>query len=87
MALMLCTLHAGVDLKGFCPELQSNSKFLLTLSSCSSGQFTCDDGSCVALRHRCDMEFNCDDRSDEVDCEYLKDFDLGSNYAKELLPK
>ena len=40
----------------------------LTLTICKEDQFTCDDGTCQPLDHRCDLKGDCADRSDEVDC-------------------
>ena len=31
----------------------------VSLSSCSEEQFSCDDGSCVAMDRRCDKIINC----------------------------
>ena len=36
---------------------------------CSAAQFPCARGQCVDLRLRCDGEADCQDRSDEADCE------------------
>ncbi|KAK8394309.1 hypothetical protein O3P69_006482 [Scylla paramamosain] len=38
--------------------------FLLTV--CENGQFTCDDGTCVALYQRCNLQYDCQDNSDEA---------------------
>lgn len=40
----------------------------LTLSVCSSGQFTCADGTCIDLGQRCDLRVDCPDQSDEASC-------------------
>merc|ERR1711970_1363876 len=53
----------------------------LQVSSCDPEQFTCDDGNCVPLAGRCDSVADCDDVSDEKNCQlvsmdankYLKD--------------
>ncbi|KAG0702853.1 Low-density lipoprotein receptor-related protein [Chionoecetes opilio] len=36
------------------------------------GQFTCDDGSCVAITQRCDLLTDCPDYTDEVDCHIVQ---------------
>ena len=40
----------------------------LLLSSCNDDQFTCDDGTCVAIEFRCDKKQDCLDISDEEEC-------------------
>ncbi|XP_064113370.1 uncharacterized protein LOC135220010 isoform X2 [Macrobrachium nipponense] len=40
----------------------------LTISACGKGKFTCDDGSCIDLQHRCDLRVDCEDQSDEARC-------------------
>ena len=55
----------------------------LSLTSCSSLQFTCSDGLCVDLARRCDGHTDCKDTSDELDCRVLN---LHSSYNKFLSP-
>lgn len=43
-------------------------QMLLALTVCHSGQFSCDDGQCVAQTARCDDITDCSDRSDEAEC-------------------
>ncbi|KAL7648871.1 UNVERIFIED_CONTAM: hypothetical protein RMT77_000791 [Armadillidium vulgare] len=43
----------------------------LILTVCSEHQFTCNDGTCVSLKERCDFESDCSDNSDEIDCQSL----------------
>ncbi|MPC44567.1 Ligand-gated ion channel 50 [Portunus trituberculatus] len=43
----------------------------LTLSTCSPDHFTCDDGSCVKMSHRCDLASDCKDWSDERNCDIV----------------
>ena len=42
--------------------------------------------SCAKLfiSQRCNTEIDCEDKSDEYECTYLK---FGPNYAKELIPR
>lgn len=35
---------------------------------CGENMFTCEDGSCVSMKYRCDGIAQCDDRSDEFSC-------------------
>lgn len=37
--------------------------------SCSSNQFKCNDGSCIDSAYRCDEIPDCNDRSDELNCD------------------
>lgn len=43
----------------------------LSLSSCSSRQFVCDDGSCISMTRRCDLVSDCKDWSDERTCDLV----------------
>jgi Low-density lipoprotein receptor domain class A len=36
--------------------------------TCSAGEFTCNDGSCVDVRRQCDGYPDCRDQSDEQGC-------------------
>ena len=56
----------------------------MTLSRCFSNQYTCDSGNCIILSSKCDTNIDCEDKSDEINCAYMK---LPSNYAKELIPR
>ena len=56
---------------------------MLSLTSCSSHQFTCNDGLCIDLERRCDGKTDCKDFTDEMDCRVIE-FD--SSYNKFLSP-
>ncbi|KAF2353919.1 DNA-directed RNA polymerase phage-type [Trinorchestia longiramus] len=43
----------------------------LSVTSCTAGQYTCNDATCVPLPQRCDLQFDCRDHSDEIDCKTL----------------
>ncbi|ROT61371.1 hypothetical protein C7M84_020852 [Penaeus vannamei] len=43
----------------------TNKPFKAALSTCAEGFFTCDEGTCVDLRRRCDGLHDCPDESDE----------------------
>jgi hypothetical protein len=36
--------------------------------SCTDHEFRCSDGSCITLTWKCDLERDCTDGSDELDC-------------------
>ena len=55
----------------------------LSLTSCSSLQFTCSDGLCLDLGRRCDGRTDCQDSSDELDCRVLS---IQSSYNMFLPP-
>ena len=41
----------------------AEKEYLLKLTGCFEGQFTCSDGECISMEGRCDHVFNCRDRS------------------------
>ena len=43
----------------------------LKLTGCKEGNFTCDDGQCIAMEERCDQLPQCRDESDEIGCKIL----------------
>ena len=51
---------------------------------CNDDQFSCDDGTCVQMGHRCNWQFECKDKSDENDCMNLL-IDKES-YSKDIPP-
>ncbi|XP_069185099.1 uncharacterized protein [Procambarus clarkii] len=44
---------------------------LITLSTCLTEEFTCKSGDCLPLEKRCDKWPDCEDATDEDDCNYL----------------
>ena len=64
-----------------CPTLK-NYKLLFT--SCSYGQFTCNDGSCIVIKKRCDLISDCSDNSDEFNCQKVRVDKLA--YNKNMAP-
>ena len=56
----------------------------LKFSGCDTdGEFTCDDGQCVTMEHRCDQVPDCQDESDERRCKMLV---TREGYNKEVPP-
>ena len=55
----------------------------LKLTTCVSGQFTCDDGLCVPIEQRCDQVIQCKDNSDEKNCNIIN---LETRYKKTIPP-
>lgn len=44
--------------------------YILSGLSCNTTEFECNNGNCIEKDLRCDEEFNCADRSDELNCKY-----------------
>ncbi|XP_069989605.1 uncharacterized protein [Penaeus vannamei] len=51
---------------------RSGVQQVLQLSSCTPGQFTCRDGSCIPRPLRCDRRPDCHDESDERECRLVQ---------------
>ncbi|XP_063869703.1 uncharacterized protein LOC135105499 [Scylla paramamosain] len=57
---------------------------LMLLTPCLSHHFTCDDGTCILHHHRCDLKYDCRDRSDEMECELIS---FPQDYHQHLPPR
>ena len=68
----------------FIPNSRCNSKQKLKFTQCIKNMFTCDDGDCIPLGQRCDHVFDCQDQSDEHECNPVT-FNQGS-YLKNYPP-
>ena len=55
----------------------------LKLTGCAEGSFTCDDGECIQMEERCDQIPDCNDESDENNCNILV---LRNGYNKNVPP-
>ncbi|KAF2356090.1 Neurotransmitter-gated ion-channel ligand-binding domain [Trinorchestia longiramus] len=62
---------------------QKSGKRQISLSVCKELEFTCDNALCVALAKRCDLKYDCQDQSDEKDCNLIS-FPVG--YRSDLPP-
>ena len=57
----------------------------LTFSQCYPDKFTCSSGHCVALEDRCNIDYNCKDKTDEHDCINTQ-IQIMDDYIKEMVP-
>lgn len=73
----------GLNTWTFTSDVCGRAEARLRVTSCVRGEFSCDDGSCVPLERRCDMEVNCPDGTDEVGCRVL---DLPPGYNRMAPP-
>ena len=55
----------------------------LSFSQCYPNKYTCNSGDCIPLHQKCNTEFNCKDKSDEENCDYML---FGEDYSKLRLP-
>ncbi|MPC12425.1 Glycine receptor subunit alpha-2 [Portunus trituberculatus] len=60
------------------------SKLELSLSTCTSEQYMCNDGQCIDIVDRCDAKDDCKDGTDEDNCSVLQ---LPHGYRKFKPPK
>ena len=61
-------------------NLQMKSHFIL---ACTFDEYTCLDGTCVNMDYVCDGISDCDDKSDELNCQSIR-FD--ATYSENLPP-
>lgn len=59
-----------------CGQASGETRSLL-FSVCRTGEFSCDDGTCVSLDVRCDLKYDCRDHTDEANCSLVR---LPSDY-------
>ena len=61
----------------------TNHTTFLKMTTCLDQEFTCWTGDCISLEQRCDQVSDCDDQSDEKDCEIVV---LPDSYQKSVPP-
>ena len=52
-------------------------------SVCNPDEFTCNTGACISMRQRCNVKLDCEDGSDELECDLVI---LNIGYNKLLVP-
>ena len=55
----------------------------MTMTTCNDDQFTCQDGSCISMKPRCDRKVQCRDGSDEKACTLVR---LDPGYSNVVVP-
>ena len=71
-----------IENRSICNQKQGMKMLLLT--ACHSGTFTCDDGTCILHDQRCDFKYDCEDHSDEINCDFVvlpDDYKVGYNFG------
>ncbi|KAK4319126.1 hypothetical protein Pmani_009956 [Petrolisthes manimaculis] len=63
---------------------ESGGRREMLLTPCQHHQYTCDDGTCIPHHYRCDLKYDCRDRSDEMECELIS---FPSDYHQHLPPR
>ncbi|XP_023343018.1 uncharacterized protein LOC111712596 [Eurytemora carolleeae] len=66
-----------------CKKIGESMLKMITFTTCSDTQFTCNDGQCIDMEERCDQSVNCIDESDEDNCKMIFKKD---NYKKTIAP-
>lgn len=58
------------DTLDFCSSpRKANEPVVITLSNCTMDEFTCGDGLCIPFRDRCSNTYECNDMTDEENCQ------------------
>ena len=79
-SLLLGTHHW--KMQNFNPDCPESAN--LSLSACNETEFTCDGGSCVSMKLRCDAKTDCEDESDEDSCDITV---LPQGYLNSKIPR
>uniref|UniRef100_A0A0P4W7V2 Pentraxin (PTX) domain-containing protein n=1 Tax=Scylla olivacea TaxID=85551 RepID=A0A0P4W7V2_SCYOL len=68
------------------PQRQLFGSHNLTISWCRPGSFTCTSGECVPLTARCSLDPECEDESDEMNCQLVHTPDDYQTYLAPYTP-
>ena len=55
----------------------------MNLNSCSEDEFLCNNGECIPMARRCNIEKDCSDQSDEQNCNIVT---LAEGYNRKIPP-
>ena len=62
--LLVFSLHCVFSLYQVCVSLSLHP----VAQVCPPNQFECGNGQCIDASKKCDLQFDCSDASDELDC-------------------
>ena len=62
---------------------EESKEVTLQISSCGEEEFSCDNGICIPMEDRCNRRAECQDRSDEKNCQTIA---LDETYLAEYPP-
>lgn len=55
-----------------CPNGEDEASYCGESGICEKDQFMCKDGTCINSMGRCNLNYECADKSDEKDCPALQ---------------
>jgi hypothetical protein len=70
---LVCNGHCWSSFSVFCCVCVIRCVFVCChcCAVCGPGEFTCVDGTCIDFRRKCDKHADCQDFSDETDCDNI----------------